>query len=81
MKTAIVTGASRGIGKEVALKLKNLGYNVVGSYLNSELQAKELEAFGVDIIKCNTAVKEDVEALFAKVAQNKDVIDVFRPQS
>ena len=31
MKTAIVTGASRGIGKAIALKLSTLGYNVVAT--------------------------------------------------
>ncbi|WP_420640511.1 SDR family NAD(P)-dependent oxidoreductase [Candidatus Leptofilum sp.] len=38
-KTALVTGASRGIGKAIALKLAEEGANVVVNYLNSQTQA------------------------------------------
>ena len=41
-KTALVTGASRGIGKEIARLLCQNGYNVVINYNKSEDKAKEL---------------------------------------
>lgn len=44
MKTAIVTGASRGIGKEIALELLNDGYAVHGVYVRSDDVAKRLES-------------------------------------
>ena len=42
MKTAIISGASRGIGKSVALSLAKEGYRVIVNYLNSKEQAQSL---------------------------------------
>jgi 3-oxoacyl-[acyl-carrier protein] reductase len=42
-KTAVLTGASRGIGRGIALKLAEHGANVAFTYLASEVKAKELE--------------------------------------
>ena len=42
-KTAIITGATRGIGKGVALEFANQGANVLFTYSSSEVLAKELE--------------------------------------
>ena len=50
-QSVIVTGASRGIGREIALEVARRGANVAFNYLRSEPQAQELkaeiEAFGV----------------------------------
>jgi 3-oxoacyl-[acyl-carrier protein] reductase len=50
-KVAIVTGASRGIGKGIAIKFAEQGANVAFTYLSSDEKAKELEkelsAFGI----------------------------------
>ncbi len=50
-KIALITGASRGIGRGIALKFAEQGANVAFTYLSSvekgqELE-KELEAFGI----------------------------------
>ena len=49
-KTAIVTGAARGIGKAIALKFAQEGANIAFTDLvideNAEATAKELEALG-----------------------------------
>ena len=42
-KTAIVTGATRGIGKGIAIEFANQGANVLFTYSSSEKLAKELE--------------------------------------
>ena len=50
-KTAIVTGAARGIGKAIALKFAAEGANIAFTDLvideNADKTVKELEAFGV----------------------------------
>ena len=72
MKTVLITGASKGIGRAVALKFASEGYNVVINYNNSEEQAielsKEVETKGV---KC-LAIKADV----SKESQVKQMVDI-----
>lgn len=41
-KTAIVTGASRGIGKEIALKFGSLGASVAVNYLHRKQEAEQI---------------------------------------
>ena len=56
MKIAIVTGASRGLGKEIALALGRDGYSVAINYLASESEAKKT----ADEIRNSMIVKADV---------------------
>lgn len=53
-KVALITGASKGIGRSVALKFASQGAHVAFTYLSSvekgEALVKELEAFGVKAI-------------------------------
>ncbi|MGI6153075.1 MAG: 3-oxoacyl-[acyl-carrier-protein] reductase [Christensenellaceae bacterium] len=53
-KTAIVTGASRGIGKQIALRLAKDDYKVVVNFRSAEQQAmevlQEMERMGKDAI-------------------------------
>lgn len=79
-KCAIVTGAGRGIGKAIALKLADLGSNIVINYRNSEKEARELvaeiEKKGVSALmvqadvsnfkECETLIKAAVEK-FGKI--------------
>ena len=44
-KIAIVTGASRGIGKEIAIHLAKNGVKVIANYNKSENQAKGIYPF------------------------------------
>ena len=47
MKTALVTGGSRGIGRAVSLSLARLGYHVLINYVSNETAAREtLDAIG-----------------------------------
>ncbi len=49
-KTAIITGAGKGIGKEIAIRLSELGANIVVNYMSSSKEAIEL----VNKINTNT---------------------------
>ena len=42
-KTALITGASRGIGKGIALKFAEQGANIAFTFLSSVEKGKELE--------------------------------------
>ena len=44
-KTALITGASRGIGRAIAEKFISRGANVAAIYFGSEQKAKELLAY------------------------------------
>ena len=43
MKYALVTGGSRGIGREICLKLSELGYAIIVNYLSNESKALEVK--------------------------------------
>lgn len=62
-KCAIITGASRGLGKAIALKLASLGANIVLNYRSSEKEAidveNEIKGLGVEVI----SVKGDISKL------------------
>lgn len=78
MKTILVTGAARGIGKAIVKRLYSRGCNVIFTYNRSEQQAKELasslhaEGNGAQVtaLRCNLANQEEVKAM---VAVNKDL--------
>ncbi len=57
MKVAVVTGASRGLGREIALALGKTGYYVAVNYLKSETSAKKVAE---EIGKNSVIVKADV---------------------
>jgi 3-oxoacyl-[acyl-carrier protein] reductase len=76
-KAALVTGASRGIGREIALELARHGANVAVNYSGSEAKANEV----VDEIKAlgreAFAVKCDVSNADAVAEMVKGTIDNF----
>ena len=76
-KTAVVTGASRGIGRSIAIDLAKNGANVVVNYSGNEAKANEV----VDEIKAlgkqAFAVKADVSNAEEVQALMKQAIDTF----
>ena len=75
-KVAIITGGSRGIGKEIAKKFAKENYNLVINYVsektNTEELKKEFEELGAEVlfIKTNVTSYEECEKM-AKDAINK----------
>jgi 3-oxoacyl-[acyl-carrier protein] reductase len=76
-KTAIVTGASRGIGRATAVRFAEAGANVVVNYLNHEKEAlavvEECKGHGVGAI----AVRADVGILEEAVRLNETALKEF----
>jgi 3-oxoacyl-[acyl-carrier protein] reductase len=81
-KIAIVTGASRGIGEAIAVKLAENGANIAFTYLSSEEKARVLEdklkAFGVKAkaYKSNAGVFAECETLVNDVIKEFGAVDV-----
>ena len=82
-QTALVTGASRGIGKAIALKLGEAGAEVVVNYSNSPQKAEEvadaIRATGgkAYTVQANIAEEADVERLIKIVLERSGHIDVL----
>lgn len=82
-KTAVVTGSSRGIGRAIALKLADMGANIV---LNATLSSdaidsveKEIREKGVDVItiKCNIGNADEAKRMFDTVLEKFETIDIL----
>jgi len=71
-KIAVVTGGSRGIGKEIALALSKKGY-AVAILANSEPQLGE----GIKSYKCNVADFAAVKETSEKIAADFGGVDVL----
>ncbi len=82
-KTALITGAARGIGKAIALKFASEGANVAFTDLNydenMEATEKEINALGVKAkgYASNAASLESSEKLIADVVNDFGRIDVL----
>ena len=82
-KTVFVTGGSRGIGKEVALKFAENGYNVVINYVSSKTNVEELksefESKGVRtlIMQADVTDKEAIDEVVKKAIEEFGSIDVL----
>ena len=82
-KTAIVTGAARGIGKAVAIKLASEGANIAFTDLaideNGKATEKELEAFGVKAkgYASNAADFDDTHKTVDEILKDFGSIDIL----
>ena len=82
-KTVFVTGASRGIGKEVALKYAENGYDVIINYVSDktdvETLEKEFKEKGADtlILKADVSNPEEVQNVVDKAIEKFGKIDVL----
>ena len=84
MKTVLITGSSRGIGKECAIKFAENGYNVIINYNNSEKEALELEKYLIDnyhisvlVVKCDISNEEEVKNMFNIINEKYGNLDVL----
>ncbi len=76
--TALITGGAKRIGKEIALQLAKMGYDLVIHYNNSDLEAldlqKQIQKLGVDcaLIKADLLDKKQVGNLVLELKKIKN---------
>lgn len=82
-KVAVVTGASRGIGRAIALALAREGCNVVVNYEKNRDKANEVveairrtkaEAIAA---KCDVSVRNEVEVMFKTTVDEFGKVDIL----
>ncbi|PAF17382.1 beta-ketoacyl-ACP reductase [Terribacillus saccharophilus] len=82
-KAALVTGASRGIGREIALELASNGVNVAVNYSGSkekaEAVAEEIRALGQEsiVIQANVAEEESVKDMVKQTIEAFGSLDIL----
>ncbi len=85
MKYALITGASRGIGRAIAIKMAQEGYAVVINYLNNHEAAQQTleeivaEGGNAELLQFDVAQPESIEQAVADWQQRHpdDYIDVL----
>lgn len=82
-KVIIVTGASKGIGKEISKELAKKGNTIIANYNKSEKEIKELQQelekqnIKIDIYKADVTKREEATNLVKYTIQKYGKIDVL----
>lgn len=69
MKTVLVTGGVRGIGKSIAEAFAKKGYRVCVTYSKDEDSASLVKKEGFEVYKADVSVETEVVALFQKIGR------------
>lgn len=69
MKTVLITGGVRGIGKSIADAFAKKGYRVCVTYSKDEASASLAREEGLEVYKADVAVEADVVSLFKTIGK------------
>ena len=64
MKTVLITGGVRGIGKSIALAFSQKGYRVCVTYSQDEENAAKIQMQGVEVYRADVTDENAVQTLF-----------------
>ena len=82
IKTALIIGATGGIGSETCLKLASMGYNIIIHYFKNKERANEIrnkvKEFGVDsfIYSADINIREEINSLFSSIKNRVSNLDL-----
>ena len=76
MKTALITGASRGIGNSVALEFKDKGYSVIGTATSKD-GAENLNKNGIEGYVLDLSSKDSIEEFWSSLEESGKDISVL----
>jgi len=82
-KVALVTGSSRGIGREIALRLAREGADIIVNYFRrreaAEETARDIEKLGVKaaVIRANVGEPERLGEMFDAISERFGRLDIF----
>ncbi|RPF57838.1 3-oxoacyl-[acyl-carrier-protein] reductase [Abyssicoccus albus] len=82
-KIVLVTGASRGIGRAIALKFAKPDHHVIVNYAGNKEKAlsvkEEIESLGAtsEVYQCNVSDMESVQEMFKHIKSEHTKIDVI----
>lgn len=84
MKTVLITGGSRGIGKAVAMKFAENGYQIIINYVSDKTDIEQLKkellqvgAADILLIKADVSNSEDVKNMVKESIEKFEKIDVL----
>ena len=82
-KVALVTGSSKGIGKEIIKELARSGYDVVINYNNSKEEAyalnEEVSKYNVKslVVKCDVSNEDEVKNMIEEIHSQMGSVDIL----
>ncbi len=85
MKFALITGGSRGIGRAIAVKLAEEGYNILVNYKSNDEEAKKTAGMiqsrnvKAELLKFDVSKKEEVDNILGSWLENnkENIIEIL----